>query len=162
MPTSTENEPMRILQSALPYISTSMQHPFHLILKCLELQSLLRSPSSFTLTRGDNNENAVKDPQQKRLKMLKGIRNACAPEHTHYVDTLLQTLRMQAMLQNMPALAADGGVGAGPVIPFLRPNQPSEDTDLESSLKAMLTPQQQTMFQSFSNMLKTTGGHQYE
>ena len=52
---------------------------------------------------------------------------------------------------------------SAPVIPFLRTASPApkkeapaanENNDLESTLKAMLTPQQQAMFNSFSGMLK--------
>lgn len=169
MPTLSEQYPssetVRILRSALPYIGSSMRQSFHLALKCLELQDLIHAPKPTMLTRGESNDsekNTTHTPIQQRVNMLKSIRGACSPEHTQYVDTMLQTFRMQAMIQSMPAFSASNDSVSGPVIPFLRPNTSTTDQksndELEHSLKAMLTPQQQTMFQTFSSMLKSSGG----
>ncbi len=152
-------EPMRILRSALPYLGVSMQRQLSLALKCLELQNMLQSPPPSTeggsLFRGGQ-EGGTTDPAQNRLEMLKEIRGACDPEHTGYVDTLMQTFRMQSMIQNMPSSAPNTAPAESePIIPFKRPEASvHRDTTLEHTLKSMLNPQQQAVFQSMSGMLR--------
>lgn len=170
---STENnisppEPIRILRSALPYLGFSMQHQLSLALKFMELESMMHQalpkPSGLSMTRGSAPEETPssdsKASLQHRLKMLQSIRGACNPEHTQYIDTIMQTFRMQAMIQNMPAPVP---AKSEPVIPFLRGSAAAQDVkreeashgnELENTLTSMLTPSQQAMFQSFSTILK--------
>lgn len=151
-------EPMRILRSALPYLGASMQRQLSLALKCLELQNMLQSPppspGEGALLRGSPEGDM--DPAQNRLEMLKEIRGACDPEHTGYVDTLMQTFRMQSMIQNMPSPTSNPAAAESePIIPFKRPETSARrDTTLEHTLKSMLNPQQQAVFQSMSGMLR--------
>ena len=183
MPDYSENiappEPMRILRSALPYLGFPMQRQLTFALKLMELQTMLRTPPpkppDLSLVRGGETAPDAPTPQQSmqtRMKLLQSIRSACDPEHTRYVDTIMQTFRMQAMVQNLPATAAPSAgeeqrPEASPVIPFLRASAPQEkqpekrealrpasNGDLENTLKSMLTPQQQAMFNSFRGMLK--------
>ena len=136
-----------------------MQRQLSLALKCLELQNMLQAPllasGDSTLLRGGQEE-GITDPAQNRLEMLKEIRGACDPEHTGYVDTLMQTFRMQSMIQNMPSPTPNTApADSEPIIPFKRP-EPSvrRDTALEHTLKSMLNPQQQAVFQSMSGMMR--------
>ena len=152
-------EPMRILRSALPYLGASMQRQLSLALKCLELQNMLQAPPPASgdgaLLRGGQEE-GITDPAQNRLEMLKEIRGACDPEHTGYVDTLMQTFRMQSMIQNMPSPTPNTApADSEPIIPFKRPETSvRRDTALEHTLKSMLNPQQQAVFQSMSGMMR--------
>lgn len=160
---NTPSEPIRILRSALPYLGHAVQHQVSLALKCLELQDILQSPLSASegssLMRGE--ETAAEDSSDlsdRRLRMLQSIRGACDPEHTGYVDTVIQTFRMQSMIQQIPQSAPAST--ETPVIPFLRKNRTESkaaadpETALEKQLKSMLNPQQQALFQSFSQVLK--------
>ena len=143
---NTPSEPIRILRSALPYLEHGVQHQVNLALKCMELQDILQSPLSSdenrSLMRGgeeaEENSSSIFD---RRLRMLQSIRGACDPEHIGYVDTVIQTFRMQSMIQQVPQRQTDSPV-------------PNHETALENQLKSMLSPQQQALFQSFSQILK--------
>ena len=161
---NTPSEPIRILRSALPYLEHGVQHQVNLALKCMELQDILQSPLSSdenrSLMRGgeeaEENSSSIFD---RRLRMLQSIRGACDPEHIGYVDTVIQTFRMQSMIQQVPQRQTDSA--DTPVIPFLRKSKaednspvPNHETALENQLKSMLSPQQQALFQPCSQILK--------
>lgn len=164
--TNMPSEPIRILRSALPYLGNSVQHQVSLALKCMELQDILQSPPPSSednaLMRGG--EETGENPQNisdRRLRMLQSIRGACDPEHVGYVDTVIQTFRMQSMIQQIPPTSSSASSANAPVIPFLRKTKPessssgsSHEEALEKHLKSMLNPQQQALFQSFSQILK--------
>lgn len=160
------SEPVRILRSALPYLGNTIQHQVSLALKCMELQDILQSsiPSSedSSLMRGgEENGEPTQNISDRRLQMLQSIRGACNPEHVGYVDTVIQTFHMQSMIQQIPPASSSVPSADTPVIPFLRNvKTPSPSSDsrpeetLENHLKSMLNPQQQALFQSFSQILK--------
>lgn len=159
------SEPIRILKSALPYLGAPVRHQVSLALKCMELQDILQAPSptpeNSSMMRGneENESPSSQNTSEKRLQMLQSIRGACDPEHIGYVDTVIQTFRMQSMIQQIPSAPPSPASHDAPVIPFLRKataenTAPADEGSLETRLKSMLSPQQQALFQSVSQMLK--------
>lgn len=87
----TQSRNIQMLKTVIPYIDTSRQKTFALMVKFLELRNVAslfnENPVSLSMCSTD-------DPAEKRMQLLNDIKKFCTPTERDSIDTMLTAFQM--------------------------------------------------------------------
>lgn len=146
---------LQMMKAMIPYVHTSGQVFLAIFVKFLEFKNTIDFFTGNGEQLGMCSLNAQSDDP---LDMLNDIREYCTDEEREMMDTMLnlfQGMRMYQMFQQASAASAgtsgeEGGEGSdGKAEQGMGGSSP----DPTAMMKAMLSPEQQAMFDTYSAML---------
>ncbi len=87
----TQSRNIQILKSVIPYVNSSSQRNFALMVKFLELRNVAslfnEEPVSLSMCSTD-------DPSEKRMQLLNDIKKFCTPAEQDSIDMMLTAFQM--------------------------------------------------------------------
>ena len=130
-----QNNQLRILKAALPYIPLSDQRFLSVYVKILELKNTME------LFRNDEAALSACSLQKENagiLDLLQDIRKYCPPDRQEAIDQILNFANMYQMYQTYQAMTKD----------LEREKNENPDFDTMDQLKSMLSPEQ-SIFETY-------------
>lgn len=138
--TLTFNSRLQMMKALIPYMHTSQQKLFSIFIKYSEMRNTLN------LFQEDENKLSacsVHAPNDSPMDILKDIRNYCSDKDQESIDLAINFYNaMQMYSKYKDAMNESGG----------EPGNPFDQ------LKMFLSPEQQEMFDTYSNMFNNQGG----
>ncbi len=130
---------LRIMKAAIPYIPTGQQRFISIYVKFRELMNtfeLFNQPESEIVS-------ICSAPEESRnpTEMLNAIKYHCNDREKEMLDLMFNFISASSLYNNYKSQNADSG------------NSPFASTDFLSSFKKMLSPEQQSMFDTYSSIL---------
>lgn len=128
----TFSHPLQMLKAALPYMAVSQQKTCSIFIKLFELRSALG------LLEEENNQLSAcsNEEEPSTLDMLTHIRDYCNEKERELIDLFINFSQAFQLYSSYRSTMPEG-------------NQDSNPFDM---LKALLTPEQQAMYNSYSKM----------
>ena len=87
----TQSRNIQILKTVIPYVNSSSQKNFALMVKFLELRNVAslfnEEPVSLSMCSTD-------DPSEKRMQLLNDIKKFCTPAEQDSIDMMLTAFKM--------------------------------------------------------------------
>lgn len=154
------NQAMYILKSALPYLNYSLQKQLALFIKISELKNTLQ------IYDKNNFENikSLNLMSKPKEEMLHTIRSSCSEEYKNIIDIVLNIINVNKLIQkqqlqkqkNTESNKEETNESVKTNLNEQLNNEKNTiDSSMIDSLKCLLTPEQQNMFDMFSMMMKT-------
>ena len=129
----TFSHQLQVLKAALPYMAVSQQKTFTIFIKIFELRNALG-----ILDADDNQLSACSgDEDNSMLGMLAHIRGFCNEKEREFIDLFLNFSQAFQLYSSYRASA---------------PEDNSGNESMFDMLKNLLTPEQQAMFNGYSQM----------
>ncbi len=134
--TLIQNNQLRIIKAALPYISLSDQKLLSVYVKVLELRNTI---SLFQRDEDSLSACSLQKEDGSFLELLQDIRKYCPPDKQEAIDQILNFANMYQMYQTYQALSKD----------MERERSENPDFDTMDQLKSMLSPEQKNIFETY-------------
>lgn len=129
----TFSHPLQVLKAALPYMAVSQQKSCTIFIKIFELRNALG-----LLETEDNQLSACSDGEDNSmLGMLTHIRDFCNEREKEIIDLFINFSQAFQLYSSYRASAPEGSAGG---------------ESMFDMLKNLLTPEQQAMFNGYSQM----------
>ena len=136
---------MKLIKTALPYIQISEQRFFSIYLKFSEFVNTIQffSKNDTTLTACEHQSNA----QGNMLEMVTALKNVCNQAEQETLDMLLNFLQAMQLYQTYSTFYQTSEE-------FQQNEDTSNTTPFQSMdlLKSFLTPEQQSMFETYKSL----------
>ncbi len=131
-----QNNQLRILKAALPYIQLSEQRLLSVYVKILELKNTMEL---FNKDEGTLSACSLQKENASILDLLQDIRKYCPPDKQDAIDQILNFANMYQMYQTYQTLSKD----------FEREKKENPDLDTMEQIKSMMSPEQQSIFETY-------------
>ncbi len=131
-----QNDRLRILKAALPYVQLSDQRTLSLYVKVLELKNTME------LFNKDEETLSACSLQKKNgnvLELLQDIRKYCPPDKQDAIDQILNFANVYQMFQTYQLMTQE----------MEREQHDNPDFDTMDHLKSMLSPEQRSVFETY-------------
>lgn len=87
----TQSRDIQILKTVIPYLNSSKQKRFAVIVKCLELKNVIsifdKPLTSMSICSSD-------DPSEMAMQLLNDVKKFCTPSEQDSIDTMLSAFQM--------------------------------------------------------------------
>lgn len=87
----TQSRDIQIMKTVIPYLNSSKQKNFAVIVKCLELKNVMKifneSPISMSMCSSD-------DPSEMTMQLLNDVKKFCTPAEQDSIDMMLNAFQM--------------------------------------------------------------------
>lgn len=138
---------LQIMKAAIPYIPVSEQKFLSIYVKISELMNtvnLINQPEAEEV-------GICSIPQESRnpAQMLNAVKDYCNDKEKEMIDLMFNLISASSLYSNYRSQNIDK------ISSTSSSNSPLLSNELMSSLKKMLTPEQQTMFETYSSLLST-------
>lgn len=136
---------MKLLKAALPYVNTSEQHFLSIYLKFSEFVNTLQ-----LYTHGQNQVsacNAEEKQQGNMIEMVNALKKVCNDKERETLDMLLNFLQAMQLYQTYSEFYK-----TTEQVKELEGTNPFSGGNQMDVLKAFLTPEQQTMFETYKSL----------
>lgn len=130
----TFSHPLQLLKAALPYMDAPQQRNLTIGIKMMELRNAL------SLIQDDNNQLSAccdNSDENQTVNMLAQIRQFCSEKEQEWIDLFINFSQAFQLYSSYRASTPGSG---------------EEKRDISDILKNMLTPEQQAVFQGYSQM----------
>lgn len=136
---------MKLIKTALPYIRVSEQRFLSIYLKFSEFINTIQffSQNNASLTACEQDI----DSQGNLLEMVTALKNVCDDTERETLDMMLNFLQAMQIYKTYSEFYKTSGE-------FQQENQDSDTTQFQNMdiLKAFLSPEQQTMFETYKSL----------